>query len=208
MPQFPGGQNEMFKFLAQNVKYPVEAQQKNVSGLVIVQFIVSKTGVINNIKVLRGIDPSCDNEAIRVVKAMPEWIPGKQKGINVNVKYTLPIRFALDKNENEKDDQIYTTVDQMPEFPGGPNALMKFLGENIKYPVDAHENGISGTVIIQYIVNKSGDISNISLLRGISNSCDNEALRVVKLMPKWIPGKQKGKDVNVKYTLPVKFALR
>jgi len=95
MPQFPGGQNEMFKFLAQNVRYPVEAQQKNVSGLVIVQFIVSKTGVISNIKVIRGIDPSCDNEAIRVVKAMPEWIPGKQKGINVNVKCTLPVRFAL-----------------------------------------------------------------------------------------------------------------
>ncbi|MDP4271270.1 MAG: TonB family protein [Bacteroidota bacterium] len=206
MPEYPGGTNTLMKFLGDNIKYPTDAIQNNISGMVIVQFVVDKVGNIKDINVLRGISTTCDNEALRVVKLMPKWLPGKQKGKNVNVKYILPIRFSMDNNE--KDDQIYTTVDQMPEFPGGTNALMKFLGENIKYPADAHQNGISGTVIIQFIVRKTGEIIDINLLRGISNSCDNEAIRVVKIMPKWIPGKQKGKEVNVKYTLPVRFSLQ
>ena len=95
MPQYPGGQEAMFKFLAQNLRYPVKAQQNGVQGMVILSFIVTKTGEINTIKIVRGVDPELDNEAMRVVKTMPIWIPGKQKGENVNVIYTLPIRFNL-----------------------------------------------------------------------------------------------------------------
>ncbi len=102
MPQYPGGQDAMFKFLAQNLRYPVKAQQNGVQGMVILSFIVTKTGQINSIKIVRGVDPELDNEAMRVVKTMPIWIPGKQKGENVNVKYTLPVRFALGGGTKEE----------------------------------------------------------------------------------------------------------
>jgi protein TonB len=95
MPTFPGGEAEMQKFIGQNLKYPVVAQESGIQGRVTVRFVVSKTGAIEDVNVIRGIDPSCDKEAVRVVKSMPKWIPGKQNGLNVPVYFTLPIVFRL-----------------------------------------------------------------------------------------------------------------
>jgi len=95
MPTFPGGETEMQKFIGQNLKYPVVAQESGIQGRVTVRFVVSKTGAIEDVTVIRGIDPSCDKEAVRVVKSMPKWIPGKQNGLNVPVYFTLPIVFRL-----------------------------------------------------------------------------------------------------------------
>jgi len=95
MPQFPGGDGELMKFLSGSIKYPVIAQENGIEGKVIIGFIVSKNGVISDVQVLRSLDPSCDKEAVRVVKLLPRWIPGKQNGVNVNVKYTLPVAFKL-----------------------------------------------------------------------------------------------------------------
>lgn len=95
MPTFPGGESEMHKFIAENLKYPVVAQETGVQGRVTIRFVVTKTGAISDVTVIRGIDASCDREAVRVVKAMPNWIPGKQNGLNVPVYFTLPIVFKL-----------------------------------------------------------------------------------------------------------------
>lgn len=95
MPTFPGGEMEMQKYIANNLKYPVVAQESGIQGRVTVRFVVSKTGAIENVTVIRGIDPSCDKEAVRVVKSMPKWVPGKQNGLNVPVYFTLPIVFRL-----------------------------------------------------------------------------------------------------------------
>ncbi len=105
-------------------------------------------------------------------------------------------------------EKIYDVIEQMPQFPGGESELMKFLSNNIKYPVIAQENGIEGKVIIGFVVSKTGDISDIKVLRSLDPSCDKEAIRVVKLLPRWIPGKQNGVNVNVRYTLPVSFKLQ
>jgi len=96
----------------------------------------------------------------------------------------------------------------MPEFPGGMAALMKYLAENIKYPSLAKESGIQGRVFINFVVEPDGAISNVKVLRGIGGGCDEEAVRVVERMPKWSPGKQRGKPVRVSYNLPVKFTLQ
>ena len=97
----------------------------------------------------------------------------------------------------------------MPEFPGGQQALFKYLGDNVKYPVIAQENGIQGRVICQFVVNKDGSIVDIEVVRsGGDPSLDKEAIRVIKSMPKWKPGKQRGKPVRVKFTLPVNFKLQ
>lgn len=95
MPTFPGGEIEMQKFIRDNLRYPVVAQESGIQGRVTLRFVVSKTGAIENVTVVRGIDPSCDKEAVRVVKSMPKWIPGKQNGLNVPVYFNLPIQFRL-----------------------------------------------------------------------------------------------------------------
>jgi TonB family protein len=95
MPQYPGGDSELIKYLSQSIKYPVEAQKSGIQGRVICQFIVEKDGTISNIKIVRSVDPNLDAEAVRVIKAMPDWQPGEQKGQKVNVEYTLPINFRL-----------------------------------------------------------------------------------------------------------------
>jgi len=103
--------------------------------------------------------------------------------------------------------EVFQFVEEMPEFPGGETALMEFIAKNVVYPKEAQENGISGKVFIQFVVMKDGKISNIKVLRGIDPSLDAEAVNVIKKLPLWKPGKQKGKPVNVSYTVPIKFAL-
>lgn len=106
-----------------------------------------------------------------------------------------------------EDEKPYEAVEQMPTFPGGETELMKFIRDNLKYPVIAQENGIQGRVILRFVVSKTGAIDNVTVLRSLDPTCDKEAIRVVKSMPKWIPGKQNGNNVPVYFTLPVVFKL-
>ena len=111
--------------------------------------------------------------------------------------------------EEEEEEVIFMVVESMPEFPGGQQALFKYLAENVKYPVIAQENGIQGRVICQFVVNKDGSIVDVVAVRSSGEaSLDKEAIRVIKSMPKWKPGKQRGKPVRVKYTVPVNFRLQ
>ena len=103
---------------------------------------------------------------------------------------------------------MFDMVEQMPAFPGGMQELMVYLGKNIKYPTIAQENGTQGRVIIQFVVERVGTISDVRVARGVDPYLDKEAVRVVKSMPKWIPGKQNGKAVRVKFTVPVMFRLQ
>ncbi|MBQ0104041.1 MAG: energy transducer TonB [Prevotellaceae bacterium] len=105
------------------------------------------------------------------------------------------------------EDEIFQVVEQMPEFPGGMEALLQYLGKNIKYPASAQENGIQGKSIIEFVVNKDGSIVDPKVIKSLDAACDKEAMRVIKAMPKWTPGKQRGKPVRVKYTVPVSFRL-
>ena len=111
------------------------------------------------------------------------------------------------KNGNIDENGIYTVVETMPEFPGGEEARIKYMSKNIKYPKDAYEKGAQGTVYVSFVVEKDGSIGEAKVLRGVGKSCDQEALRVVKGMPKWTPGKQSGKPVRVQFNMPVQFKL-
>ncbi|MDD2996586.1 MAG: energy transducer TonB [Paludibacter sp.] len=108
----------------------------------------------------------------------------------------------------EEDNVVFQVVEKMPSFPGGDAALFKFLNENVKYPVIAQENGVQGRVICQFVVNRDGSIVDVEVVRSVDPSLDKEAIRVIKSMPKWSPGQQRGKPVRVKYTLPVNFRLQ
>ena len=222
MPEFPGGMGECMKWLQANIKYPKEGD-KGVQGRVILQFIVEKDGSITDVKVVRSVSPDLDAEAIRVASAMPKWKPGMQRGKVVRVKYTLPVMFRLEKKEavtsasvsavpvdsegEVKTDVVFQVVEQMPEFPGGMGECMKWLQANMKYPKEAQDKGEQGRVIVQFIVEKDGSITEPKVARGVSPALDAEALRVVSIMPKWKPAKQRGQVVRVKYTIPVMFRL-
>ncbi len=108
----------------------------------------------------------------------------------------------------DNDESILTYAEQMPSFPGGSEALNKFITTNMKYPPLAKENGIEGRSMLSFTVGSDGKISNIQDIKKLGWGCDEEAIRLVKLMPAWIPGKQNGKAVAVRYTLPVKFAMQ
>lgn len=110
--------------------------------------------------------------------------------------------------EEEETDEIFTIVEDMPSFPGGEAALFKFLGRNLDYPAMAQDAGISGTVYVNFVVDRDGKVKNAKIARGIHSACDKEALRVVNSMPDWIPGKQRGKKVKVSYNLPIKYTLK
>ena len=108
----------------------------------------------------------------------------------------------------EEENKVFDVVEQMPSYPGGMGALMQYLSSNIKYPVIAEENGIQGRVICTFVVERDGSITDVKIAKSVDPSLDKEAMRVVSKMPKWIPGKQNGSAVRVKYTLPVTFRLQ
>lgn len=110
--------------------------------------------------------------------------------------------------KHEEENKVFDIVEQQPLFPGGHAALMKYLSENTKYPVVAQENGVQGRVTVQFVVEKDGSISDVHVLRGVDPSLDKEAVRVVKSMPRWTPGKQNGITVRVNYRVPVLFRLQ
>ncbi|RWY49188.1 M56 family metallopeptidase [Mucilaginibacter gilvus] len=217
-PRFPGGIEAFPKYLAKTIKYPKIAREHNVHGRVILTFVVEKDGSLSDIKVLRGIGSGCDEEAVRAVKASPKWIAGKQGGKKVRVQYSVPVNFALLSEAaaikvGQADlstgltEAIFTEVEQQPGFPGGNVACAKYLQTSIKYPVEARKNKVQGRVITSFVVMKDGNIGDVKVLNGIGYGADEEAVRVIKNMPKWYPGMQNGRPVNVKYTLPIAFTL-
>jgi protein TonB len=115
---------------------------------------------------------------------------------------------AVKKSEEEAEPEgAFDVVEKMPEFPGGAAVMMKFIAENVKYPEEAYSKGIEGRVLVQFIIEKDGSVTNVKVIKKVNDAIDAEAVRVVKAMPKWKPGKQNGREVRVKYTIPVSFRL-
>ena len=118
------------------------------------------------------------------------------------------IKIVISSVQEEKEEEIFVFVEEMPEFPGGEKALLTFLSNSVKYPAIAQENGIQGKVYVSFIIDETGNVYNAQIIRGVDVSLDNEALRVVRLMPKWKPGKQGNNAVKVRYSVPINFELR
>ena len=129
---------------------------------------------------------------------------------NVVVKKKNPVadeEVAIGVIDDDKDDRVWNVVEQMPKFPGGDAGLMSFMKDNIKYPAEAEKAGKQGRVVVTFVVGKDGAVNNAKVVRSVDEKLDAEALRVVNAMPKWQPGKQRGQEVNVMYTIPVTFRL-
>lgn len=335
MPEFPGGMSQMATYLSENIKYPEKAKDKDISGRVFISFVIEKDGSVSSAKVMRGIGGGCDEEALRVVKAMPKWKPGMMKGKPVRVYYVLPVFFKLEDNVNDnglsgtswegtgkgtkdkvnytmhmtmeiesatagyfvmtltskkkgktevdfqdvglpftytfdgksmgsinptnpdgssltvdaqppygftldaqgnmivnfydmKDDigvekivfskkgkssnsVIYDTPETMPEFPGGMEAMIKYMQENITMPEKYKDMDTKATyrVMVKFVVESDGSVTEVETVKPEPSKQDlnDEAVRVVKGMPKWKPGTMDGKPVRVRYMLPVTYKI-
>ena len=149
------------------------------------------------LETLNIVDDDVDIESTEIASS-------EETGQAVEIAYVPPTV----EEEVVEEQEIFEVVEHMPEFPGGQAALMKYLGDNIKYPTIAQENGTQGRVTVQFVVNADGSIVDAKVIRGVDPYLDKEALRVINSMPKWKPGMQRGKAVRVKYTVPVMFRLQ
>lgn len=136
-------------------------------------------------------------EEIKVADTGPETQQGTGE-----VVFTEPVQ---EEGAGEDPDQVFLVVEQMPEFPGGRQALLAFIGKNMRYPAQARRMQIAGTVYVSFVVDKEGKIEDVQVVKGIGSGCDEEAARVVRLFPSWSVGKQRGRPVKVRFTLPLKF---
>lgn len=139
-----------------------------------------------------------DIEEVGIINAGDDANKGAERITNV----------VVEEEVQEDEDEVFIVVEEDPEFPGGLTALSQFIADNIKYPQLAKENNITGRVFVSFVVEKDGRVGQVKILRDIGGGCGNEAVRVVKLMPKWKPGKQRGKPVRTQFNLPVNFELQ
>ena len=200
-PEYPGGSEALWDFLWENIRYPVEAMNDGIQGRVLTTFVVEKDGGISDIQIARGVHPSLDAEAIRVIGMMPNFKPALQTGKVVRVRFTLPVVFRLsydvenmtleekekaiklqleaENNDVEKGD--ITVYQVRSDSPG--RDYFDYLSRNLKYPSIAQEKGISGVVSAVYDVNNKNEISNIKITESVDPLLDAELIRAIENMP-------------------------
>ena len=204
MPQFPGGETALLKYLQENVKYPPKAIKDSIQGRVVVQFVVDSLGYVGEVKVVRSVSEDLDAEAVRVVKTLPRFSPGRLFGKTVSMWYTLPVTFKLqDKLEPAKPKDVEVKA----EFPGGEEALSQFLKDHIKYPPKAAKKKIQGRVEVAFWIDKSGKVHDVKVVDSVDKDLDKEAVRVCKLLPDFIPATVNGEPVEVLFKLPIRFKI-
>ena len=206
---FPTFQNQGFghfnEWVANQVKYPPEAQAKKLDGWIQINFTVELDGTLSNIKPAVNSDPVLSEEVMRVIRTSPKWDRPKNPEVedpypsNVNIGFRLPDQIIK--------EPPFVVVEEMPMYPGGEVALLNFLADNTKYPEAAKADTIQGKVIVRFIVNTEGNTEGITVLKSVHPLLDAEAVRVVKLLSGFKPGMQGGKAVNVWYMVPINFGL-
>ena len=203
-PYFPGGETALLKYLQENVKYPTKAVKDSIQGRVVVQFLIDPAGYVGEVKVVRSVSEELDAEAVRVVKTLPRFVPGRIFGKAVSAWYTLPVTFKLqDKLEPAKPKDVEVKA----KFPGGEDALAQFLKEHIKYPPKAAKKRIQGRVDVEFMVDKTGKVHDVRVVESVDKDLDKEALRVCRLLPDFIPATVNGEPVEVLFKLPIKFNI-
>jgi len=204
MPEFPGGQPELMKFLQKNLRYPPEAREKGIQGRVVTQFIVNEDGTISDVLILRSIGGGCDEEVLRIIGMMPKWDPGIQNGVPVKTYFKLPCTFKLG---DENGDSFLNHMNSTPQFKGGAQAYQKFIHKNLHYPKDAKKQHVEGEVKLSFTVDEFGKPGEPKIVSSLSKSCDEEALRLFQLIPSWQPGYTDGKPTSMDAVMVVQFNL-
>ncbi len=213
---YPGGIDALTKDLYRNVKYPTEARSNHIEGKVFVNFVVEKDGSITNIKVIRGkeLGGGLAEAAVEAVSQLKRFLPGSQNGKPIRQFFSMPVTFNLDNGrgtsqESSYSGEIFTSVDQQAEYPGGIEVLMQDLMKNVRYPKEAYDNNIQGRVYVQFVVEKDGLISNIKVIKGneLGGGLQEAAIKAVSKLKRFSPALQSGIPVRQYFSLPVSFQL-
>ncbi|UCS92693.1 TonB family protein [Echinicola marina] len=221
MPAPQGGMETWNKYLSKNLKFPKEARQLGAKGTVYIEFVVDKEGHILSPSIKKSMGMGLDDEVLRMfsLESMPKWNPGMDNGQAINTLMVLPVKFKVaggetaqkspffNKPNQKSSNEVFDVVEDMPAPYGGMNNWNDYLASSLRYPEQAKEKGIEGTVYVTFVVDKTGELKNPQILRGIGSGADEEALRVIKNADKWKPGKQNGTAVNVRMRVPIIFAL-
>ena len=234
VPVFPGCENKkdtkacfqkrMQKHIRKHFNYPIKAQEKGIQGRVSVIFTMNTFGDIVNVRT-KGPDKLLEDEAVRIISKMPSVKPGIHKGEKVNVSFSIPITFKLTKSgKNEKSDGYdknvdvpFSIVEEVPIFPGCENEentracfnkmMQTHISKNFRYPEEAQKKGLQGRVNVMFTIGKEGAIQNVRM-RGPDPILEKEVARIISLLPKMTQGKQKGKAVNVPFSIPISFKIQ
>jgi len=193
------------EWVVSHAEYPSEARANNIEGWATVKFYVEPDGSITNVTPEADANPVLANEIIRVVQSSPKWEAPKNKAVEGPYSYMVSLRFRLPNRITNEVPYIF--VEQMPEFPGGDQELLKFVYANLKYPESARAEKKEGKVIVRFIVNTEGNVEAVSVRKGVNAALDAEAVRVISLLKGFKPAMQGGKAVNVWYSMPISFTL-
>ncbi len=195
MPEFPGGVKGMMEYINNNINYPYEAQQEGIGGKIYIQFEVKKDGSIGKTKILKSVHPLLDEEALRVVKSLPKFIPGMKEGIPVNVWQSIPIQFKIDP-QNIKNETL-------PVFNFHNIELNKFIESRFHYPEEINDPDVFGEEIVKFHISEDGEVGEVEILKSIHPLIDKETIRLFKSLPKFIPAKRNGISVKSNLTIPL-----
>lgn len=223
--------NTLDAFIAANIQTPPEAKSTGAGGVVLVEFVVEKNGRIGEVRTLHDPGMGLGTEAVRVVSMMKEkkikWTPAEEKGKRVPYRYMTPVSFNLSRPAEltttnpvtELDmPEVYDVAEVMPKFAGCQTVetdtvdctfmqLIKHIQTNLNYPDSALAIGAQGPVVVEFIIDASGNITKPVITKTLGFGCDEEALRVITLMPAWQPGLQDGKPVAVRMVVPIMFQI-
>jgi TonB family protein len=220
-----GGINAWNKSVIESLNKPQKELELGLGGMIEVEFIVDKNGQITDPVIKTSFGGGLDEQVLEVLKNpdFNQWNPAIKEGSQVNMVNSLAFVFSQDSPTAFQEantffqgpkalaiyqsDEIFDVVENAPEFKGGMEAWNNFLKENLSYPERAKSNKVEGVVYLVFVINKEGKVESPEILRGVGYGLDEEALRVVKQSPDWIPGMQRGQKVNVRMRLPVKFKL-
>jgi TonB family protein len=223
--------NKMLEFIETNLQTPAEAKAQGAGGVVLVEFVVEKNGSIGEVHTLRDPGLGLGTEAERVVSLMKEkkikWSPAEEKGKRIPFRFIIPVSFNLSRPAEVAEVAPITEVDMpevfevaevMPKYSGCVNDqndtidctfrhVLEHIKTNLTYPDSAKAAGAEGPVVVEFIIDASGSITKPVITKSLGYGCDEEALRVISLMPAWQPGMQGGKPVAVKMVVPVMFQI-
>ena len=226
-----GGTERYAKFLADHQKYPAVAMQKGVQGTVKVSFIVEKTGTVNEVKVDTPVSPELDAESIRLIKSGPKWAPARHhRNEVVRQRVVVPVSFVLspgstvtvsrgpktlpinapaaDIAASANPDRPAVVAPDRPTQPvGGNEAFFDWVEKNQKYPTLARQRKIQGKVMVEFMVQRDGSLTDARVIRKMGSGLDEEAMRLIKTAPNWEPATFQGKTIKQKMILPVLFQL-
>ncbi|WP_165903761.1 energy transducer TonB [Hymenobacter gummosus] len=218
-----GGAEAYGNYLGDKLNYPTAALQAGVQGTVEVTMVVEKTGATSNWQVTKSLSPECDAEALRLVKAGPRWKPAEHKGGVVRQRVTLPISFQIPAGAEgasttatgttqpgaaptEAGPQVITP-DEPARPVNGTEAWFEWVQQVQQYPAQARQRKVQGKVMMEFMIEKDGSLTNIKPVKRLGSGLDEEAIRIVKLSPKWQPAKYKGAPIRQKMVLPILFQL-